>query len=601
MPTVRVPEYGAQKVDVNALPNSRRTVAPTAEALGSEAGDKINKVGLHIYEDEMLRQDQVATLEADRRLSEWENRALYDPKDGALNKRGKDAFGLPDAVGADYQKFVDETRTVLTTDRQRVAFDRAVEARRKDLNGTLSRHVMTEVRKFDDSESTAAIQASRQAAVFNFQDDDRITLEIERQRANVVDYAARNGLGAEYVKARLGTELGATHEAVITRMLANGMDQSAQKYYEKNKADITDGKTLSDIEAKIKTSVVEGEGMRSADETWKKLGPTSDLAPVNLDKMLEDLKSRHADNPLVLKNAIQHLKERASIHNASQRERTDATESAVWQAVSKGASLNSVRSMPEYLALPGRQQEQVRNYVVDEAFQRSQRARTLSNQAEDDLARKNFARYAEISDPDVLKNMTRDQIINETPKLGRTLTERLLTRKDSFDKSADAVRAATIDNDQFNTIAKNAGFDPFKKKPTEEDKAKIGELRDFVERAIDVEQKTKGKALTRGEKGDLMQRLVDQKVMIDEWGRDPERLAGLVKPEDRAAAYVPIAKVPKDYQSQAANWLRSTGKVGQSMSDEAITSRFRARIERAYAQRLLGGTREDIEKILKGQ
>jgi len=600
MPTVR--NYSTRQVETAALPTVRRTAAATAETFGASGGAAISKVGISIYEDEMLKQDQIATLEADRKLAEFENRFLYDPKNGALTKRGKDAFGLPDVAEKEFKSQVDEVRKGLTTERQRVAFDRAVMARQKDINATLSRHVMTEIRRHDEAESTSGLVASRQSAVDNFRDEARIQTEVERQRAIVVDYAARNGLGPEYVKAKLGEQIGETHAAVIQRMLANGNDQSAKQYYDKFKGDITDGRVATEIEGKLKTAVTEGEGMRSADDAWSRLGPKRDGDPVNLDVMLDDIKSRHADNPSVLKAATQQLKERAAVHNSSQRERAEAQAGAVWRAVSNGASLNAVRTMPEYLALPGQAQEQIRQHVVADAFQRSQRGRTLANQAEEDAGKRNFAAYLKYSNADTLANMSEDQVIALLPQLGRQLTGSLMARKQSMVKSEDTVRDASIDDALFNTVAERAGLDPFDKKKNDNDRAQLGRLKHAVLNEIAAQQASLRRRLHRPEKEKLMQEIVDRKVIVDRWGPDAGPVpAAVVSPDDRSKTYVPIDKMPAQVRTEYLNWLRSTGRISQGVPDKVATDRFRARIERAYGARLTGAPREDIEKILKGE
>jgi hypothetical protein len=373
MPVVK--NYGTPKAEIAPLPASRRTAAPTAETFGADSGDKLSKVGSALYEDELLRQDQVATLEADRKLSDVENKLLYDPKDGALTKRGKDAFGLPDTVGAAYDKSTDDVRQGLTNDRQRVAFDRMVAARRKDINSTLSRHVFKEMQAFDDTETENYLKNSVDAAVNNYNDPTRIQTEVDRQRAAVVDYASRHGLGPEYVKQKIGASVSSTHYNVIGRFIARGEDQSASEYFKKFGDEITDDKLKTDAEHKLQTAMTEGQGMRTADDVWKQLGPKSDIDPVNVDKMLDQVRTLHADDPKLAKAASDQIKERASAFNAGQKERAFANQSEVWKAVEQGGKLNDIRRMPEYLALPGPLQNQVKDHVIDRGYTMQQRAR----------------------------------------------------------------------------------------------------------------------------------------------------------------------------------------------------------------------------------
>lgn len=105
--------------------------------------------------------------------------------------------------------------------------------------------------------------------------------------------------------------------------------------------------------------------------------------------------------------------------------------------------------------------------------------------------------------------------------------------------SPEKQRTASIDADDFSTLAvKTERFDPFSSKP--EDKAKIGELRSAIEARIDEEQQAKKRVLTRDEKKAVMQSVLDNKVFVDEWGRDPEKLQYQLSADDRQNAYVVV-------------------------------------------------------------
>ncbi|MFO0467345.1 MAG: hypothetical protein ACK5ZS_00130 [bacterium] len=588
MPTVRL--YGQQQQELRAVPGARLTAAPTAETLGADAGAKIANVGLNLYQDELLRQDQVATLEADRKLSEWELRTMYDPRQGALAKRGKDAMGLPDTVSADYDKFTGELRNSLANDRQRVAFDRMVESRRKDINTSLSRHVFTEVRKFDDQETENYLKNSREAAIANFGDPARITTEIERQTAAVMDFANRNGLGPEYTKQKITLIRSDTHEGVITRMLANGMDQGAKAYYDRVKGELT-GDTAAKVEKVLTVAITEGAGLRGAGEIWAAMGPKADADPVSLDRMRDEAEKRYGSDPKVYRAVMDQLKERASLHNGAQRERAEGNEARVWDARNSGASLSTVMRMPEYLALPGEKREQIKNSIIDRGYMLEGRARA-------EKERRGWSTYWEYDNAAKLASMTEDQIKNLSSRMSPQQVNSLLVKKRSLSKSDDTVRSATIDDDQFKALAESAGLKPFDKKS---DKAALGRLKNTVETLIDEEQRTTGRPLTRERKGQIMQQAIDQKVMLDEWGRDPEMPAGMVPQDQRGSAYVPINRIDGTVVSEYLNYLRSASAVPMGMSDAVASARFKDRIQRAYGARLTGASREEIENILRGR
>lgn len=602
----RVQTYGQPRVEARGLPSVGTRAAPSAEALGGGIGNKLLAAGAEMYADEVRKQDEIAVLEADRRMSEWEVKRLYDPKAGAFTRRGKDAFGLPDEVGKELDDTIGQIRGSLSNDRQRTAFERRAMARKNDINSALSRHVFAEVRKHDDAETENYLANAHEAAVANFGNPERIGLEIERQRSAVVDYANRNGLGAEYVKQKIAGVQAATHSAVIERMLANGQDQTAKAYLEANRDAL--GASVTKVEAKLQVAVTEGTGMRAADDVWKAQGPADDAAPVNVDQMADALRERLANDPGALKSAMAHLKERAAMFNAAARERDGARESAVWKSVFNGSSLAQVSRTPEFLALPGAKQEQVRAYLVreaehraDRAYMLGERARVAGDRADAESTRKNFAEYLRLSSPAVLDRMTEDQIIAQLPTLGRTLTGQLMEKKRSIKDKPEKLHEATIDQQLFETVAESAGLRPFDPRKNEDEKASLGRLRNAVEVAIDTEQRATGKPLTRERKAALMTEIVDRKVKLDVFGRDPEAIAATVKADDRERAYVPIDKVPAEVQTAYLNVLRSKGRIPAGMSDQQAIRRFGPRIERAYGARLLNGTRAQIETILQGE
>jgi hypothetical protein len=595
----RVQNYDGQQVRQQPLPNARLTAAPSIEGAGA-VGNQIARIGAQMYADEMQKQDEVAVLEADRKLSEWENKRLYDPQNGALARRGKDAFGLPDEVNKDLDAFLGEVRGSLSNDRQRAAFERRAIARKRDVSTTLSRHVFGEIRKHDDAETENYLANARQAAVANFQDPARVELEIERQSAAISDFARRNGMGAEYTKQKIAQATSDTHVGVIDRMLANGADGAAKQYFDRARTAIA-GNDVAKVEQKLMVAVTEGEGMRAADDVWKAQGPRADADPVNIDTMAEALRTQYASEPGKLKAAMAALKERAAMHNAAQAERAQAAAGAVWRQVAAGASIATITRMPEYMALPGADQARVKEHVVDRAYTMSQRARAEADRADGESSKANYAEFLRYSSAASLSRMSEDQIISLLPKLGRTLTGSLMEQKRRLDKGDDAVRAATIDDALFDDLAQTAGLKPHEKSKSEDDKAALGRLKNSVMTAIDAEQRATGKPLTRERKAQLMQEQVDRKVRIDVWGRDPEMPAALVKQDDRERAYVPIDRVPAGVVTEGLNYLRSKGKIATGQNDAKAREMFRPRLERAYAARLMGATREQIANILEGK
>jgi hypothetical protein len=313
-----------------------------------------------------------------------------------------------------------------------------------------------------------------------------------------------------------------------------------------------------------------------------------------MEKMLRD---RYSSDPKVMKAAIQDLRSRAQAHDDGQREFAAGNKATVLDAWRRGATLKDLQGSREWWDLDGTQREELRAYMNSMGHTEQSRARGEQEYIEGLKSKHGFRRFWDLANPKVLSTMSEKQIWALEPELGHKLTTDLIKSKALLSSPAKVLEA-TIDSELFNTIAADAGLDPYKKNP---DKEKLGRLRNEVEAIISEAQELKGGKLTRPEKEELMRKTVDRKVMVDEWGRDPSLPAAVVKPEQRAKVYVPIADVPPDWIKGAANYLRSTGQVPTEWSDDKIRQAMRGRIERAYGISITGGSSVDGRAALEGR
>ena len=564
-------------VEANALPNVRGTAALTEAAAGVDLGKPFVALGAHLYQDELYRQDQVAFLDADRKLSEWEAKRLYDPTSGALAVRGKDTLGLPDTVGKDYQTTVDEIRKGLANERQQVQFDRTVEARRKDINTSLSRHVFNEMRKYEDSETESYIKTEQQAGILGSDDPARVQLSIDRQKAAMVDFANRNGLAkgkdggmSQYLKQRLIQIDSDTTVGVIDRYLAQGNDQMAQRIFTEAKAsNMIAGDDITKVEARLKTSVTEGQGLRGATSIWDKLGPKSDLDPVNLDTLLRTAESEFADNIPVLKAVKQGLVERANTHNAAQRERKEAAQDAVWRAIDGGTNLATVRKMPEYLALPGQVQNQIKEHVVDRAYMLSKRAEGEGNDA------LYYQRLTEASSTPLQDGFIQRNLLDDRGKLSRSqfnhLAEVQASLRKGDTKNADKLLASDRQQDRMVTEALlRMKLDPTPNEKTPKEKVEqiVGFRRAVREAVGAIEQQTGKNATDQQVQGIVDGFVIEAVTKPGILWNDTKRVYQ-IQPGDNII--IKVTDVPAAEKAKIEDALRRNGRT---VTDQAVTQLY---------------------------
>lgn len=628
MPTVKL--AGGRQVATAALPDARKTAHESDLSTGAgledakgrkwgqvaQLGQAVGQVA-HVLGAEAIQMrakavdeaNDVARLKWTNALHEWEQQTLYDPTAGALMLKGESALGVPEAVDASFTKLASDVAAGLSTDTQRLQFAKDKEQFGSSVAIQVRRHVATEMQTFRGNQLQARVVNGKNAAITNALDPRRVGIELATTIDDMKLHAPALGVPPEQVQQQIEALQNAVHVGVVERLLALDQTKKATAYFQEVKGDLTlTGEAIADLEHKLDTATTAQTGLSTAGKLWATLGPKSDVDPINLDTMETAAREQFADDPKALEATLHYLRERKAGVDAGRKEREDATSSAVWIKVSQGARLADVQRMPEFLALPGRAQAQVSNSIVDRAASRANQAyyeegRAASREGREQTGkeRKGWARYWELNDPTTLTRQSDAALNAMRGDLGDDHVNRLLTQKRALDKGEEAVRAATIDDDLFKTTAMSAGLDAYSPK-TDAEKSDLGQLKNTVETAIDAEQRQTGKALTRDRKQTITREIVDTKVRLSEWGRDPTRVAALVSnADDRDRAYVPLADVPAVALAQYLNYARSLNPSTQRLPDAEIRTRFAERIQRAYARRVLGGTLAEIQAIIQGQ
>jgi hypothetical protein len=95
--------------------------------------------------------------------------------------------------------------------------------------------------------------------------------------------------------------------------------------------------------------------------------------------------------------------------------------------------------------------------------------------------------------------------------------------------------------------------------------------------------------------------MVDKKVLVDEWGKDPSLPAPVVRPEQRSQIYVPMDQIEGGWIKGAINYMRSAGLAPMDWDDATIKRNMKGRLERAYAISITGGSSDEGKKALEGK
>jgi hypothetical protein len=264
---VTVPTYEGEQVPLRPLPEVSVDQSAPIEAFGggpSAAGPAVvarnsmqdlTNYGLQAADDaHRLRMSQL-----DREFwEEWERPAIDDPKTGAVNRRGRAAFGLSGDLDKSLEKYAVEKRKSLATDRQRLDFDDFVARRRMQVVDWANKHEGREMRAFEEGEHVAGIESSKDRAALRG-DPQTVAEEVAKLKFRVGSLAVMNGWGPEVTAREIRNHETELHGRVLNGMLKAGDVARAKAYFERYGAGMD-----PDVGVKIAAALQDGDRRATA-------------------------------------------------------------------------------------------------------------------------------------------------------------------------------------------------------------------------------------------------------------------------------------------------------------------------------------------------
>ncbi len=267
MPTI--PRLGINQIQSAQGPQQRVDTSVNQEAFGLGAAKSVAPDIAAFAQKIKNDADQVAAMEAENKLIEYQNKFLYDPKDGMIAKKGKDAFNLQNDLNESFAKINAEIGETLSNPVQRALFEKAAAGRRMDMESQTNKYMSTQIQQYDDETTEANVLAERNNAANVYQDPDLLAKSMIRQQQAIAEYGARHGLSPEVVKSKVDDTISKTHSSIVSRMLANGDDLSAEAYYKAN-ADGVLGTQKESVEKELEFGSTRGKSQRFGDEVMGK-------------------------------------------------------------------------------------------------------------------------------------------------------------------------------------------------------------------------------------------------------------------------------------------------------------------------------------------
>lgn len=451
---------------------------------------------------------------------------------------------------------------------QRRVFSQRATRLRQQAAGSVSTWEASEVNKSLVEGAHASIAASVQLAAAN---PSPAAIENARLDAstNLRAIGATVGWTSEKLSGEILRATTMLHTQVI-QGLARTDPVAAKAYFDMHKSEIDGTKhaEIGEFAQKVSATAV---GERTADALWQTAGPKSDRDPVELDKLEGEIRKTLRGNEPAMHAAITALRERTQAFKDARRERDNALEAKVNDAILRGASRVSVARMPEFSMLSPETARRIDSYLENRDYTRAARASAEAQRADAEESRRQRRMTREgievayrLSDPQVLARLSRNEVINLLPTLGPEHVGNLLQKWDSFAKSGDKLTEATIDKQLFNTVALEVGLRP--NDSDEKMKDKLVRLQNHVEEMIGQEQRARGRSLTREEKGSVMRRELDKQVLVEGFVYNSTVRAPLATPAEVRKAIIRVegrefklSTIPQDDYDGLAEAARRRG------------------------------------------
>lgn len=555
----QVPVYQQQARDTGLQPVFQGNVDTSSGLQGLARGlGQVADAADKVYEKQSA---------ADAFALETQVKADWLNADAELRKKYRGA-SVGEYTGA-VQKWWDDTAAKHAgnaSPRTRELVGRSLGQYRLQVMGAASAYASAEQERQLDQNYAAGQVVGTQAAVRDLNAGNAEAIgatTIASLNKSAAAMGAVKGWTTEQVQAEQ-LKWGSNYHAEAVATLMNSDPGAAAKYLSAHRGEM-DGRVHAQLTERLKASTDAAVAFGAADKIIAGAGGFADGKPVELDKLEQAARDMFKAEPDKAKAAISEIRSRVQAFNAAENERAAGNVAAVMGAFEQGASLAVLRRMPQFMALPGDKQAQIDERVTNIQNVRAGRDIQEMTRAQARLRLQGFAAYEQYSNPAALDAMSEAQITQLLPVLGNELTDSLLQKKRSIVKG-DGKITATIDNEDFNHVAQTMGMRPYESTKSEDDKARLGELKYRVEQLINQAQLVKKGALTRDEKAELMRQEMARTVKVSGWFFDDTKPVIQLTADEVKNVVVPDAD-RKQIADALARMYADTGKPEYAPTD----------------------------------
>lgn len=237
----KVPRIKPQ-VETRPAPGPRISPSASLEAFGGgESADAVGKASTKllvtaskIIAIEKQRADELAVQDVVLLATNLKT----DIEVRAKEMLGKDAMGAQEFAQGEWRKGLSKINEGLSNNRQKSTASKRFGVLSASLYKSIENHSAAERYKYDTAQTEEYLAAVRRDASKNYLDLELVSAARFQQQSALMKYAARNGLPDEWLENKLGDTISKTHVDTLTRMLADGNEEMADKYAEEFKDEI---------------------------------------------------------------------------------------------------------------------------------------------------------------------------------------------------------------------------------------------------------------------------------------------------------------------------------------------------------------------------
>ncbi len=198
-------------------------------------GEEFMISGLNkLVQQEKERADETALMDAQMQADAWEANHVFDAQNGALAKKGKDAFDLPRMLGEKFDQDMNAIRDGLGSNEQKMAFQKFMLQRKSALSRTLEAHARGQMDEYEKNVATAETSSALNRAMLYFNDPATVEESVNRAKAAQVRAGLREGLPEAKITERIMETESKAHVGILARW-ADKDQRTALEYWNKNK------------------------------------------------------------------------------------------------------------------------------------------------------------------------------------------------------------------------------------------------------------------------------------------------------------------------------------------------------------------------------